>query len=84
MAWFGFFISPPPSLMRTITLVLRKTVELESFQDPKDPRFADLDIVISTKIHRNLIRPKMISLPKIQKLGQDFGLRRSRAMFRTM
>jgi len=74
MAWFGFFISLPPSLMGSIMLVLRKAVELESFQDPKDPRFSDLDIVITLKIHRNLIRPKMISLPKIQKLGQDFNL----------
>ena len=82
MAWFGLFLSPPASFMAIISLVLRKSIELKSFEDSKDSRLADLDIMITIKIHRNLIWPKMISLAKIKKLGQDFNLRRPWTMMR--
>lgn len=64
MPWFWLLISSPASFVGFIALVLWKTIELKSFEDSKNTGFADLNIVISPKIHRNLIWTKMIGLPK--------------------
>jgi len=65
MTRFWFLISLPTGRMRSISLILRKTIELKPFEDPINSRSADLNVMISKKIHRDLFGTKMIRLAEI-------------------
>jgi len=70
---FWLLIAFPSSRLALISLILRKTIELESLENPVNSRSADLDVMIPMKIHRDFFGAEMITLTKVEEFGQDFG-----------
>ncbi len=74
MSRLGFLISSPTGLMSPIPLIVGQTANIKPLQYSPNTGATNLDIMIPLEIHLDLPGTKVIMLPQVYYLSDDFCL----------
>jgi len=64
----------PPVDVAPVALGGGEPVHLQALQDPPDPRRRDLHVVVALQVHRDLVRPEVVTLAQVDDLADHLGL----------